>query len=295
MIDFIRIQYRDKSIIEPFIMDELNFPELRASCEYHSGEFMYPYIVRIENIEIRATNKYVYLRNSLHKLYNIIDGDTEHNYNDFNYAALCFTIDFLCSKLIDLEHQNITQLEFGLNVSTPIPAEEIIENNLLMQQYKLPNRNEGFQGRGAYKQFNHANYFIKIYDKAKQYRRPENILRYELKFINRKDFNKLGIHKITDLKSKEHLQKLFSISMKRFEELLIVDAFDDSDLPVEIVHKLAYYLNPFSWTELSERKNRNKKSKIKKDLETILTDYDLLKTKSYLKEALILKFNQLIN
>jgi len=62
MIDFIRIVYKDKSVIEPFICDKNNFDELITSLERHSGDVRYPYKVSLDNIEIIANNKIVYLK-----------------------------------------------------------------------------------------------------------------------------------------------------------------------------------------------------------------------------------------
>ena len=35
---------------------------------------------------------------------------------------------------------------------------------------------------------------LKIYDKAKQYKLDENILRYEIKYTRKREFNKLGVY-----------------------------------------------------------------------------------------------------
>ena len=40
MIDFIKICWEDKRVIEPFIMDEKNFKKLHPNLELHSGEII---------------------------------------------------------------------------------------------------------------------------------------------------------------------------------------------------------------------------------------------------------------
>lgn len=295
MIDFIRITYKDKSVIEPFIRNPKNFDELMASLEYHSGDIRYPLKVSLENMEIVANDKVVYLKNSLHKLHNILNQKGDQNFNDFSYSSICETVDFLLMKLPYLQTATITQLEFGLNINTLIPSEKIIRNNILMHQFKGYSHNMKFNGKGEYKQFDHCNYLIKIYDKAKQFKQLDNILRFEIKFVRKREFNKLGILKITDLKSKDKLNNLFNYLIKRFDEFLVVDSLESKNLPAKISLEIEKYLSSNFWLRLSERKYRNKASKHKKLLFKLLKEYDLLNTKDQLRELLLIKFNQLIN
>ncbi len=295
MIDFIRIRYEDKSVIEPFVCNKENFETLDAIVEYHSGEIKYPFTTKIGVMEVRVTQKSVFVKNSLHKLFNLLGEDGNHNANDFTYSSLCQMIDYLVAHLPQLDSAKITQLEFGLNVNTDISAEEIIRNNVLMHNLKAHSHNKKFYGKGEYKQFDHYNYELKIYDKAKQYRLNQNILRFEVRFSRSRDFNRIGVHSISDLKSKECLGSLFDILMKRYNELLIVDRLDSEELTEEISNEISRYLCSFFWQDLKDRKHRNVKAKLKKRFFGLLEDYNLLKTKNQIRTLLTDKFNQLIN
>lgn len=295
MIDFIRIQYKDKSVIEPFVMLEDNFKELTTTLVYHTGEIQYPYKVSIKNMDISVNRHFVYVKNSLHKLNNVLSGDGNQNHNDFGYDSLCKVIDFLCANLVGLDHADITQLEFGLNIEVPKPAEVIIRENIIMHNYKGCSHNTTFQGRGEFRQFDYSNYYIKIYDKAKQYKVDKNILRFEVKFIRKKEFNKLDVRFIDHLKSKESLGLLFQYLLKRFDEMVIVDDMNDVDIPSEDCRLIESYLSSRFWDEIISNGNRNKKAEHKKVFNGLLIKYDLLNMKREMKQFLEDKYQELIN
>lgn len=57
MVDFVRMNYNDKSVIEDFICNSKNFPELRVILEKHSGVIEYPYKTKLESMDITITEK----------------------------------------------------------------------------------------------------------------------------------------------------------------------------------------------------------------------------------------------
>lgn len=296
MIDFIRLRFVDKRSIESYIIDKNNFPELQTGYKYHLREVRYPYKVNVECIEIRVNEKSAYLKNSLHKLHNNIYSEENHNHNDFTYSNLVSTIDYLDKRLGGLRETKLTQLEFGLNIELPVPAEDILSKNILLRRLAPPNSDESFSGRGKLKQFNHSHCYFKIYDKAKQFRLSHNIIRFELKYKSSKGFNPLGVYNIHDLKDKNCLRKLFQDLLKRFDELTIIDDISASSRITSGDNiKLDRYLRMNYWKSLSHRKDRNKKSREKKAFQSLLIKYDLLKTKQLLRDNLIIKFIELID
>lgn len=48
-----------------------------------------------------------------------------------------------------------------------------------------------------------------------------------MKFIKAKEFQNLGIYKLEDLEDKSNLRRLFIYLLNRFDELIIVDDYDD--------------------------------------------------------------------
>jgi len=116
MIDFVRLNYKDKSFIENYICSEENFKELRVILEKHSGVIEYPYKAQLETMDITITEKKVYVMNSLHKLNNSRKKKGNRNHNDFTYNELCDTINFVQSKLPNIDKAKLSKLEFGLNI-----------------------------------------------------------------------------------------------------------------------------------------------------------------------------------
>ncbi len=294
MIDFVKITFYDKYRIENHVTNPDNFKECYSIIEQNSGEILYPKKVYEKKMEVSITKKTACLRNSIHKMANYIEHGKADNYNDFGYNRLCKTIDYLNDKFLLSRHDKITQLEFGLNIKTLIPAQDIVSNNIIYHKYKTHSVNRYFNGKGCLKQFNHSNYNIKVYDKAKQNNLNANILRFEIKYKGNKVIKSLGGYNLFDLKDKEVLRTLFRDLLKRFDELTIID-----EIPDEVSKKdrkeIQMYLSFNYWENLSERKNRNRKAIHIKRFNKLLEKNDLLKTHKFLRNSLIQKFKNLID
>ncbi|MCW4470349.1 hypothetical protein OGH69_15350 [Flavobacterium sp. MFBS3-15] len=294
MIDFIRLVYDDKEDIEEYILLKENFDKVYTIFEYHSGEILYPYKASCENMEVGINNKVVFIKNSIHKLYNVLENNGEQNHNDLTYSKLSGTINYLRSKFIGLDDAKLTVLEFGLNISTPIPAEDIIRGNIIRHGGEEYSHRLKFKGKGEYMQFDHTDYYIKVYDKAKQYGLIDNILRFEIKFIRKREFNKLDVYNITDLLNKDILRRLFDYLLKRFDNMVIIDDFSYISCEVDKA-ALNTYTSRRYWTDLSKQYSRQTKSIHKKKFSELLAKYDLLKTRNNLRQSLIDKFHFLIS
>ncbi|WP_179318806.1 hypothetical protein [Winogradskyella helgolandensis] len=295
MVDFVRLSWRDKAIFENFVCQEENFEELHTLFNLHTSEIKYPYVTGFSGMDVRITEKRAYVYNSIHKAYNQLGSGVGHNHNDFAYSGICFVIDHINKKLIDVDNSNLTQLEFGFNIKVPIPAEEIINNNLLMHKTNGPNHVRLFNGRGKLKQFDHYNYVLKIYDKGRQYNLTENILRFEVRFMKAKEFQKFGIFKLEDLKDKHMLRKLFKNLIQRFDELVIIDQFDESSIEPLDLSKLNKYNNPYYWETTIKKYSATTKMRHFNDYSELLNKYNLLTTKIYIRELLLEKYLELIN
>ncbi len=293
MIDFVKMSYKDKVEAESFILKEENFPKMRAILEIHTGVIEYPYKTKLENMDIHITNTRVYLKNSLHKLNNSRKKREQQNYNDFTYSELIENVEFINSSFPKIEDARLSQLESGLNIKTNNPAEIIIRENIIMHNYKIHNEYHTFKGKGEYKQFGHSNYYIKVYDKAKQYNLSKNILRFEIKYIKSRGFNNYGIHNILDLKDKDKLRKLYENLLQRFDEMLIIDDYKNNPkILKKTKNQIEKYTNYNYWGNIS---NRTKKSRERTRFKEILEKYKLLKIKEELREKLVDKFEYLIN
>ena len=296
MVDFIKLYWNDKSRLEPFVTDKTNFEVLYSVLEEHTGEISYPKKTKIENMLVVVCKNSAYVKNSIHKLYNLLQNKSEHNHNEFNYSNLIWTIDKLSSQLTDLSSAVVTQLEFGFNITTEIPAEVIIENSVLMYDYKGYNHDKEYHGKGKLKQFDRSTYLIKVYDKAKQYGLEENILRFELKLFRRNGIKNLGIIHLDDLKDKTLLKNLFDLTLKRFDDMIIIDSITESNnISLMDQKSLGNYLNPNFWHNKFEKVHPEARARHKRKFNALLIKYDLLKLKETLRSALIEKFKVLIN
>lgn len=295
MVDFVKLYYGDKERFENFVMDKKNFEDVDTVFSYHTGEVKYPYKTKLGSMDVVVLKNSGYVKNSLHKLYNYLESKEEHNHNDFPHSKICETVGFLFRKMIDAKTTKLTQLEFGFNLEIDRTPETLIRRNVLMHQYK-GGTNNTYHGRGELRQFDHNNYFIKVYDKGKQFELDTNILRFEMKFIKAKEFQKLGIYKLADLEDKSNLRRLFIYLLNRFDELMIVDDYDDVSISsINDYSALSRFTNPNYWTEEIKHKHQQFKSRQKKQFEMLLKKNDLLNTKAYLRTLLVQKFIQLIN
>lgn len=299
MIDFVKILYKDKSEFEPYVNDPDNFPELLQVLERHSSEIRYPHKTNLLTMDVVIAQKYGYVKNSLHKLFNFLKYRENANYNDFTYRELCETIDFLSLNLPDIAFTGITQLEFGININISKPAELIIRENVLMHNHKNYNHNKKYNGKGELKRFDRTDYLVKIYDKAKQYSKEygifQNILRFEIKHKRNRYLNDIGIFNLNDLKNKENLQKLFDNCILRFDEMQIIDTFYEESIEPRDYQKLIKFTNPKYWEEDIKEKSGTTKIRHKNQFKGLIEKYSLDTTKKQLRSLLVGKFNYLIN
>lgn len=283
MIDFVRLRYKE------------NFEEGPTNLDHYWEEMAYIY--KIGDVEIKSNEKMVSVKRSIYDTYRVLQWEDSHNYNDFRYSALCSTINSLDKRITGVSKNRLSQLEFGLNIKLPEPAEDIIKQNIIQHKLKILRDYGGLNSEAGCKQCNHSNYDFKIfYDKTKRLGLNEHIIRFEIKYKNSNGFKPLGILNLHHLKSKTLLQNLFNDLLKRFDELTIVDNIPtDSKISNKDKRKLQAYLSDYFWASLSECYNRYIKANERKEFQNLLIKNDLLKTKAFLRASLIQKFNELLN
>ena len=178
-------------------------------------------------IVIRIIRGVILISGSLHKFYNSINGNGSHNYNDFTYWDIRDAIDFLSKELsFDPRTAQIQNLEFGVNIVVDRPAEEILRGKVVYHHWKPPARRQIFRGKGYFMEFEHSRYFLKIYDKSKQYGLVEHILRCEVKTRKSAEITSMGIMYLSDLLSKDTYLKLKDLLLTRLDQLLVIDNLD---------------------------------------------------------------------
>lgn len=295
MIDFVKARLCNQSSLNNLMHSSNAFPDVIASLNMRDGTIGYPLKSKVENIEFRLTENNAYVQNSIHILNNCLNNGEAQNYNDFSHTEICNSLDFLEKKVSGLLNATITQLEFGFNINTSTSPSNIIQNNVLMHDYRGHNLNSSFNGQGSLKRFDYHNYQVKIYDKGMQSGLSTNLLRYEVRIKNTKELHKMMIWNLADLKKETALQQLFNFSMNKFDKLIILDTLSNrAQVPEEERAKLNEYRSSDFWNSLSARDLRNKKAKHKKHFYDLIIKHDLLKIKNGLKRRLQSKFQQLM-
>lgn len=295
MIDNIKIYGKEKHGIESHIIEN-GVVELTTTFNSSTGEIQeYPKRGKDYNLEISLNQKSSVIKGSLHKYHNIKNGKGDQNHDDFYYSDFADEIGGLLKKY-NLDNSNyLTNLEFGINLSIEKDPQIIINTNLLMNNCKAPNKNLKFAGKGDYKEFQVTGYIIKVYNKSKQYNLDHNVLRIELKILNRSYLRSLGVNMIDDLLNKDVLLSLYGDLKSKIWGLVIVDSFDNKNIPQKDLDRLNNYTNPHYWIRLkSLGKTSDQIYKLKKNFHHILKKYELLKTKKEILSQLDIKFFELL-
>jgi hypothetical protein len=192
-------------------------------------------------------NGTITLSGSLHKYWN----NGAHNYNDFDFSAFRDVLTDLKSKFnIALENCIIKCLEVGINIIPPIPTNQILEYCFLHKTKPFEDKFNSDEGK--YKQVQHSQYIIKIYNKALHYKSKgfdiqTEILRYEMKYTKMQKLNERGIYNLKDL-FKYGLQNFKLELITEFNNILFYDNTIQSESK-----QLVHYKNPLYWIELLER------------------------------------------
>lgn len=298
MFDLANTNVKNSKKFENYL-EKFTFIDVINSTNIATGEILeYPKKASFHNINIRINKLYSKLIGSLHKLNNLIFHNQDQNYNDFTYKDLSVLIPYFIDKF-DLEDNNyLTKLELGFNIKIDCDPQKIIDNHLLMYDYKNPNRDKVING--DFKEFFKSDYSLKIYNKSKQYKRKfdvkDHIIRIELKLTSKRKIQNFGINCLDDLLDKNKIYKVFEFLLKEFQKLTIIDTIDLDRIPQKDIDKLNKYTNPNYWNRLkTENKSYKVQARLKRDFNLILKKYNLNTIKEDLNNKLNYKFWELIN
>lgn len=299
MVDLIKYFINDRELFLKNVEKETNI-EFKGKFDFYTGElFEYPKTAHYKNMYLTITNNRATVKGSIHKYYNNLKGlGINQNYNNFSYCDFKYGISQLQNLFqINFEDTNITNLEFGLNIDIEQDPQNLIDNCILMYDFKIPNRNEKFKGKGDYLEFITTDYSLKIYNKSKQnLLSNRNILRVELKITGSRYLKKeFAIYTLNDL-DRNRFEELFKKLIYHFDKLLIVDELKLKDCARTDENVIFEYgINPNYWKKFKISKAYKRKNKFKKVFENVLIDYGLLKTKKQLKVLLVSKYKELMN
>lgn len=297
MIDYFKAYFNDKNQVFKHVNSNYSMTHNHYERFDKKMQEMVTYDTYFKdyyNLNLKITNHKGFIQNSLHCLYNNINGSTiNRNDNDFSYCNLLTSMDFVKNILdYSLAEMNLSEgLEFGFNLMTPFNVDDFILNSCISLNYK-PHTHLDSTDTKTLISFTNGYYRLKIYNKSKQFSLPSSLLRIELKFIDKRGFNNLGIYTLSDLTDKENLHKIYGVMYNLINiKLMVVDNIKNRNLSDYKNRKLYRYCSPKFWNELSKSKLKIEKTKCQK----ALIKNNLLTNKKTLLELMDSKFYELIN
>lgn len=255
LIDFIKILLKDfdrsklerNSLLNFFEPINLTTGELKTMNR--NGNKVTPSkIASYNGLEFRIYDTgTIIITGSLHKYWN----GGLHNFNDFGIGALlAVLLDLKIKFNIEPRQCVLRCLEIGINITPPTATNEILDNCLLHKTKPFEYKKNSYEGK--YKQVEHSQYIVKIYNKALHYRSKgykidHEVMRFEIKYTKMEKLNKKGVYTLQDLMD-YGLFSLKKILLKEWNNVL----FFDSTIQIDTLRKkrkitLLKYSNTNYW------------------------------------------------
>lgn len=206
----------------------------------------------------------VYFSGSLHKYWN----EGLHNYNLFDYNAFLDVLNDLNIKFgICPSSSQLRAIEVGVNVNPPIPTIEIIDNCLMHSTRPFEYKYHSDEGR--YKQCEHSQYIIKLYDKALHYNAKGfnvkgEVLRFEIKYKKMQILNGLGIYTLNDI-ARFNWERFNYLLTSQWSKIIYAPKHECVSSM-----RLLQFQNERHWTNLMKNNRRSTFYKHRKELENHL-------------------------
>ena len=252
MIDGVKLKIRNLSFASQLISNPIF--EFILEVKEKTGEINQCKIAKYKNILIRVYDSgLVLITGSLHKYKN----NGIHNYNTFFMYEVFDVIDEW-QKLFgfDLKAVKIENIEFGVNITPPIPTKEIIKN---IFSHKREPFKQIAHSNSDYKECKHQQFIIKTYDKAKQYNQKDPNFRIESKYLKMAELNRIGIYYLSDLLKPEIYTVLGQMLNDTWKEVLFIDqtVFIEK-LTLKQREDIKDWINPLYWQGLTEHRIKKK-------------------------------------
>ncbi|MDY3364118.1 hypothetical protein PG623_08910 [Riemerella anatipestifer] len=186
------------------------------------------------------------VQGSLHKYKN----NGKHNADDFTFEDLQEVIADLNAKFgINPDTADLHNLEFGVNIHTPITATELLKNLVAYGTKEIGTLK--VEGKTVGKQIDLTKKALKIYDKGKQYKLPENnLVRFEVSVNKMKPIEDYNIKTLSDLISRTKISPLINELTKWWDSLIYYDkSINLKHLTPTKQKRLLYYATPRNWAD----------------------------------------------
>jgi len=177
------------------------------------------------------------------------------NWTDFTREQFAEAVAAVCLALgLHPAALRLSNVEVGVNIVPPCPTSAVLRS-IVLHRTQRPNP----MGQGVGIELRHTAYRFKIYDKARQYARPGELLRFEVAVRRMRTLQRCGVRTVADLLDPKVWTAMRGYLLARFNELLIVepDILTDGLKPAER-ELLNRATDPAYWIGL-ERRQRSEK------------------------------------
>ncbi len=297
MIDFFRIYYNLRTVMQFYIQNERKFKTIYKRIHKESHSTLHSIVAESNYLtyEIQEYKSFVY--GSLKKFFYSMNVSTKNYNRDLTYSNLVESIVLLKNNTIDISKSNLSAYSLSFSIRTSIKGSEIIKNNILMYKLKGFNKDKIKGVKKELKLFEYENYNMGLFafingDDNMLYR-----INFQFQIKANNSFRKeTGIYNIMDLKDKEKLKLLFTKFLKLYEEFIIVDGFDYECFSNKDKLKMKTYMNIDTWKNYSKSDSgRKSKSREAKGFKRIIKEYNLDNLKNEMRTTLEEHFNQFLS
>ncbi len=208
-----------------------------AVVKYGLAEYM--------GLKFQLKHGKVRLQGSVHKYRNA----GRHNYDDFRAVDVAEVVRELSERFeIDTAQTLLNNVEFGVNVVLPFRVNVVLDNLIVFKgEPFMKVVDDGM----SYYQCKKTHFIIKIYDKSKQYKLPDNVLRFEIKVMRMQYLETKGIklRYLSDLLNMDIYEPLGNILTEVFEGILFGDnTLNEKALSEKDLTTFLRGSNPKTWT-----------------------------------------------
>ena len=296
MIDYFKafINYRNDTRFQE-LCEAGTFAVAVETTDTDTGEVKEAYLYK--NMTITPTGAGFVLAGSLHKYRSIIKGiansaqiDKYKGYNGdlFTLQDITDTITHLCGVLDISPHVcTLQNIEIGVNNVVTFAPFDFLKGVLYHRNDYSPTIKHG----GNYIQFDHAQYYIKLYNKGRQYELPNEVIRVEIKVMKMQKLIEAGINisTLADI-NETTLKQAFDLLYSEFNEVIYYDySLKTEGLTEAKQRKVLEYQNKTFWEGLTKKERYREKDRLSTIIEKHSDNY-----KGQIQRQMIAGYNAII-
>jgi hypothetical protein len=238
--------------------------------------------------EPEGKNGFIQMEGSLHH----ISEGKKNNSTRLNIASLKNAIEILADYLqFDPKHAVLSCIEYGANVKLAEPPTAFMDG--MIMHASEPFKHEKEEGKDFYR-CRHEEYFLKVYDKALQFSRSENLIRIEKRTRKMNHVQRYGILTLADLLDRKKLIHLARDLVRTFKGVVYFDPIVNID---ELDTQTQVYLLKYSqfkyWQKITNPNTRKTTlQRFRKKVNELAQRNLILEISSFLQDELNLLFKE---